>query len=140
MPDHAPPPASSRFYAAIDAGRMECPRCGRILVWGVGNGHPDAQYWNPVRSTLECSKCSTTYQLGVLAWPSIFKVGGQPEDQQLSVRRSAETRQRAGGFWVKRRTPAQGSRVNRYVPEGCCCDPLPWKAECPVHGNVGRIE
>lgn len=121
---------------------MECPKCGRLLLWGVGAGHPDQRWWSPVTSQLTCSRCLTVYTLGLIAWPSGKGKGagrGLPIDQQPTIRQLAEIRQRTGGFWAK--TTHRGAEaVNRYVEEGCCCDPLPWRVECPVHGQIGISE
>lgn len=132
--DHTP---TGRFYAVCESGRMECPRCGRLLVWGVGPRHPSAEYWQSVSSRITCPRCRKVYTLGVIAWPTSKGLPlGMPEDQQFSVRQLSELRQRAGGFYPHARYKRHMT-VNRYIEDGCSCAPLPWRAECPVHGLVG---
>lgn len=131
---------ASPFYAIPEAGRMECPHCSRILIWGNGAKRPDQRYWWPLSSILECSGCHRRYQLGIIAWPLLRGVepGYEtlPPGQKGTMRQLAEVRQRTGGFW-SRRPRVKGEGTNRYVAEGCCCAPLPWRPECPVHGQTG---
>lgn len=147
MSHHEMPP-SSRFYAIIESGRMECPKCGRILLWGTGRTAPDQKDWNPICSVIRCRQCETRYALGVVAWPvgngprKIDTEGRLPApvDQQMTLRQIAEVRQRTGGFWA--RSPRGGeptSPVNVYIEAGCTCDPLPWREGCPVHGVIQRL-
>lgn len=153
MPDQLPP--SSRFYALIESGRMECPKCGLLLLWGSPR-LTENRDWNPVGSLIRCHRCLAVYQLGVVAWPAARGGGGpsEPIDQVATVRQLAELRQRSGGFWVrgagvpagatiknrpdkKRKARLSIDPVNVYVGEGCCCAPWPWRSECPVHGRAG---
>lgn len=128
--------AQRRFYAVPEAGRMECPQCGTIILWGKGQGHPDHRYWNEIACTLRCPACRTTYQLGVLAWP--LRVGGDSgaaEDQQADMRQLAQIRARAGGVYMAL-SKARKEKANRYSPAGCTCAPLPWRLECAIHGAL----
>jgi len=130
---------ASRFYAVPLAGRMECPQCGRMLVWGRGAGKSEHRYWNGLSSVMRCPDCGVRYQLGILAWP-IGPNGATrlAPDQKATVRQLAEIRQRAGGFWARNRKSKADPLVNRFVREGCCCGPLAWRKECPVHGRMGH--
>jgi hypothetical protein len=83
------------------------------------------------------------YTLGLIAWQNEMGVRGTrvgiPPDQQFSVRQLSELRQRAGGYWPKKRLE-KGGASNRFVEGGCTCAPLPWRESCPVHGKVGIDE
>ncbi len=133
----ADPLDASRFYACTTAGRMECPRCGFLIVWGAPLTHPERQYFDPVSSRIRCARCRRSYTLGVIAWDDVPQgPKHMPLDQQFSVRQLSELRQRAGGFWPRARRVKDGP-TNLYVVEGCSCAPLPWSASCAVHGQSG---
>lgn len=150
------PPPASRFYAVPLSGRMECPKCGLLIVWGGKRHAGDIRGWNPVSSLLTCAQCHETYQIGILAWPVSKRGGGSgmPIDQITTVRQLAELRQRASGRWARGRAAPAGATmkdridrprtmrvptdpVNVFVAEGCTCAPLPWREGCAVHGNLG---
>ena len=135
--------AGSRFYAVITAGRMECPSCGHLNTWDSRShsreGEQSSRYWDAVSSRLRCRKCRKVFSLGLIAWSDHTQAGDLPPDQVGEIRQLAELRQRAGGIWPKRRRKRREA-VNRFVAEGCCCAPLAWRAECPVHGQLGIVE
>ena len=62
-------PSARYFYAVPDSGRLACPLCKQLIIWGRGPGKPDHRAWNPVSSVLTCPGCSVSFQLGILAWP-----------------------------------------------------------------------
>lgn len=155
----ADPLPASRFYAVPLAGRMECPQCSYLIIWGVGQqkSRTDQRYWNPVGSVLTCPQCKKVYHLGLLAWPGGSRVTtaleGTPSDQVPNLRQLAELRQRTGGWWVRgsgvtlgttiknrpdlvRKGRKASDPVNRYIPEGCTCGDLLWSASCQVHGGL----
>jgi hypothetical protein len=137
--------SASPFYALLEAGRMECPTCGRMLLWNPK--YPRAKGrstkandrdWNPISSTILCPKCGTRYQLGIIAWPLRPQQPTPiaiPPGQRATLRQLAEIRQRSGGFWSRTYRKVE-EPINRYVPEGCTCAPLPWRRECTVHGGL----
>jgi hypothetical protein len=125
---------ASPFYAVIESGRLECPMCGRMLVYGKGRG---GRGWSEIAALLRCTGCGQRFQLGTIAWPVPLgrPVEGFPAGQRANLRQLSELRQLTGGFWRRKpREKEQGTNV--YVAEGCSCAPKPWRAECPVHGQL----
>lgn len=121
-----------RFYASLRPLRLECPRCGHILLLAYSQSHYDR--YDPVSGILRCT-CKATFQLGLIAWPVENNRHRKPIDQQLSYRQIAELRALTGGFWAERKK-GQGEPANLYVPEGCSCpSPREPDAACPVHGQ-----
>lgn len=127
------------FYAVLTAGRLECPLCGYLSL--IGSGRTDGRQWNPVSSVLKCTGCGHSWQLGIIAWPiSLNRIVNRqkaPLGQRATLEQLAEIRQRAGGF-APRRARGLAEGVNVHVPQACCCAPLPWRQECPVHGQHGH--
>jgi hypothetical protein len=128
------------FYAVISAGRFACPLCGYLSLIGQGRGS-DSRQWNPIASVLKCTGCGHSFQLGMIAWPiSVHRIVNRqkaPLGQRANLAQLAEVRKRMGGFAPTRaRRLSEGTNV--YVPQECCCAPLPWRQECPVHGQHGH--
>lgn len=138
MPRLPDPPQGDRFFARVEAARLECPRCGyldRFATRGptkgaVGNRTAKrlgrtAGGWNPLTGRWQCPSCRMTFVLGLLAWP--VAKGGQaaatlPRDQVPSARQLAQLRAQGGGLWMRdavKRFRASGSNI----AAGCTCKP-----------------
>lgn len=130
---------ASRFYAVPERGRMECPKCGTVLRWGLTTGQKWGD-WNPLTSTLRCTRCGMRFVLGIVAWPIHLGYQGRwptsPSDQLGTVRELIEARQQAGGFWMRERRTRPDQSANWYISEGCTCAPLLWRETCAVHGRL----
>ena len=131
------------FYAVLDAGKMACPYCGTILIFGRGQGgaaQRNTKDWNPLASIMTCHNCRVSFQLGVIAWrlniERIVNRKKAPLGQRPTLAQLAEIRKRTGGFLVHRARGLAES-VNLHLDDECCCPPLPWRAECPTHGQHG---
>ena len=128
----------SRFFARLIAAQLSCPICGFLIQFGVRGGGAD---WDNKTSTVRCAGCMKIWQLGIVAWEirGAPPAGIQtPKDQRPNLREQAELRLRAGGFWPKAGTKKVNDPVNRLIRGECCCDPLPWREECPIHGAERR--
>ncbi len=126
-----------RFFARLASAQLACPACGALLVFG--NGLKGSGTWDRTTSTIQCSQCQRKFQLGLLAWelnPRPPRGGNPtPKDQRPTIREIAALRAQAGGFWVTNVKKNSEDPVNRFIAGECCCDPLPWRAECPIHGG-----
>lgn len=129
----------ARTYALVTAGRLACPSCATIILFGPGQPH--AKQYDKITGFIECQICKRSYQLGIVLWPARKgrRKGGdsaQPKDQRPTVRELAQLRDYARGF-VAEADKDPTDPVNRFLAGECCCEPLPWRAECPIHGPEG---
>jgi hypothetical protein len=124
---------ASQFYAVITGGRLECPQCGALIL--IGRGQPHQKQYDSLTGVLRCHHCNRAYHLGIIAWAAGKGVSTLPPDQKPTLRQSAELRQYARGFWA-REAQQRADPVNRYIDGECCCYPLPWRPECPVHAEI----
>lgn len=124
-----------RLYATLRPARVECPACGTLIAFGsAGHLAPHRTAYDPRTSRLKCPECGKVYYVGILLWDA--PLGGKPippPDTIANRQQLLTLRAYAGGFW---RPGARRSRdvVNAYVRAVCECPPLPWRAECPIHG------
>lgn len=140
-------PTRGRFYALVTSGRMECPQCGQMIEWGQARKPSPA--WNPIASVITCQRCGRQYVLGLLAWPTNYLEDAskrrykkawrrRPRDHQGTLAQMRKVRQLAGGLIMPPASSDEQGYANWYTGEGCTCPPLPWRRECPVHGELGE--
>jgi hypothetical protein len=128
----------TRLYGQITAGRMTCPECSNLIVWGGGRKGSRAEF-NPLTSILTCRQCQRSFQVGLLLWSVRPGPRRRPRDHRPTLREQAQLLARAGGFWADEQEKKRSDEpANRYIRGECCCDPLPWRAECPIHGSEVR--
>jgi len=136
-----------RLYARVIAGHLECPLCGKLLIFGVRSGPAKPQnvrlhkrkfpVFNPITSVAFCSTCGRSWQMGIIAWQlPERRPPARPIDQIPSVQQLAELRQYAHGFYAGAKKALEPA--NRLIEGECTCAPLPWSASCPVHGSGGE--
>lgn len=121
-------PQCRQTYAVVDAGRIACPKCQQILVFT----RHQPEVYDYVTGRLTCKVCQRKYTLGMLLWRTRSGTRARPHvDQLLSVKQAAQLRQQ--GYYTDV-VSRDNDPVNRYLDGECCCEPFPWRAECPIHG------
>lgn len=129
---------ASPFYGTIFPPRMECPQCRRLILFG--RGQPHATYANPITQTVQCPWCKRSWSVGLIVSPAP-RTGGQsmagrvPSDAVPNLRQLAELRTYLPAFLLEE-VRKGADPVNRYLDGECCCWPLPWRQECPIHGGL----
>lgn len=140
-----------RLFARILSAHVECPRCAGLISFGNGlartranardRNQPGSRSRFPFNRTiaiLSCPRCGKRCQLGVIMWSIDRTRTRRPIDQIPNTRQLAELRQYAHGFYIPE-SKSSAQPTNRYVDAECTCSPLPWRAECPVHGSGGDV-
>ena len=125
--------SAERLYAVPIAGRLACPACGRLILYGPTAPHKHAL--DPVTCRLTCPYCNRHWQIATLVYSArsgqgiIVHADYKPTRAQL-----ADIRTQLTGFKLPK--PATRDQpLNLYEEDTCTCDPLPWRADCPVHGD-----
>ena len=110
MPRVKDPPQGDRFFARVEAGRNECPRCGYLDQWYTpgpvrgtvgspkrwmvkrqreqekkvkGQGRRMLSGWNPLTSRWQCPSCRMTFTVGLVFWP--VTKGGAPPGKGVTI-------------------------------------------------------
>lgn len=134
------------IYASLVPLRVECPFCGRIILfgkWGRASTRNvrDLKAYDPYHSVLICPDCRHAYYVGLVLWdaPSVRDKGERLRDVAPGVRPTrkqlAQIRLRGGatkGFWMDE-GHVRGEPVTVYEPGECTCL-LGRVRECPKHG------
>ena len=124
-------------YAVVSAGRVACPHCGTVYPFGKDKWGRD-RYFDRFTSRIKCPSCAHVYVVGLLLWrPAPGGFNGLPPDQETSIAVAAAIRQEQVGY-VATRLAKRDDPVNRFLNHECCCPPLPWRAECRVHGLLDK--
>ena len=92
--------------------------------------------FDPVTALVTCPRCQKVMQIGMLVWDSAqpgYRRHRRPLDQRPTPRELAQLRAYASGFWLAGAPRVVSDPVNRNIQAECCCAPLPWRQECPVH-------
>lgn len=123
-----------KLYASIVPARLECPWCATIIQFGTNMRH--GKDYDAPRSRLFCANCRRSYYLGIVLWNAgKGRSGAGPPDVVRGPEHLAELRRYAGGFWTKQPYEKE-TTIHIYENAECICPPLPWRAECPIHGSI----
>ena len=135
MPDVPP----ARLWAQLVPARLECPACGCLIWFGSGGPAAHRRAYNRHTSRLTCPACQKVYVVGVLLW-NVPEGGRSPRerhpDHELTLKQAAKARQLVG--FSTSLIARANDPVNRYLSGECCCWPLGWREECPIHGRKGN--
>lgn len=142
-PPHGWPYPFTRLYGAVTAGRIACPKCGRLLQFRAKGSHVrtgSVTVFDPLTSRIKCSSCGKRFQVGLLVWNVSWRGGRhrRPPDQRPTPQELAQLRGLAEGFWMDEEYPAHGGPLNRYADMECSC--ATGRETCPVHGLEAHHE
>lgn len=132
-----------RFFARIIACDVSCPKCAHLIIVGSSRTIRRPRRvanlpFDKLTSIVTCPSCGSRYQLGIIAWRMLRESDAAPIDHIPTPSELAALRQYAGGFMPKARK-TRVAPANLILPP-CSCAPLPWSAECPVHGTGDPTE
>ena len=149
MAHGTPLQSSTRLFGRIHAFDLECPKCGDLHSVRAGRKTPG---WNPRAGLLRCPGCATTYQLGIVVYPTY---PGRPPAQETpqdwipNPRQAAALRQLQAAYYLAddQARPRSNAPRNVQAP-GCLCElerinqaqaqdtyRMALHPRCPVHGR-----
>ena len=138
MRSDQPPADSTRFFARLVSGAIECPKCGSVAQFGPGR--PKAG-WNPQTSRFTCPACRLVVTLGIIAWPAKGGPGAGatlPTDHVPNERQLSQLRAAGDGHWMRTTKPRRRAEDTNLTARCTCPSAGEVNARCVFHGYLAK--